>query len=111
MLSVGPVALVALAVDAFGDLTRVTVAKVGEGVNAGISAFTGKPKYAFGDLTKAAITKLFAPKDERVAHPPRQAIEGAAVEPEEAAENAWVVVEEQPAEGVGEPMEAEGWEV
>ena len=32
--------------------------KVGAGVAATVSDFTGKEKYAFGDVTKAAIGKL-----------------------------------------------------
>jgi len=42
----------------FGDLTKATVAKIGEGVVDAVQDFTGKEQYEFGDLTKTAVNKI-----------------------------------------------------
>ena len=44
----------------FGDLTKAALSKVGAGVAAGVSSITGKETYEFGDLTKAAVDKVGA---------------------------------------------------
>ena len=42
----------------FGDLSRAAVSKLGETVATGVSSYTGKDEYVFGDLTKTTVAKI-----------------------------------------------------
>lgn len=41
----------------FGDLTRTAIAKFADTAKTGISNYTGKDSYEFGDITKATVHK------------------------------------------------------
>jgi hypothetical protein len=44
----------------FGDLTKAAVSKVGAGITDVIQDFTGKEEYEFGDITKTVVAKSCA---------------------------------------------------
>ena len=43
---------------AFGDITKAAASRVSTGVAAGVRDFTGKERYAFGDVTRALLARL-----------------------------------------------------
>ena len=42
----------------FGDVTKAAVSKLGETVASGVSSYTGKEDYVFGDVTKTTVHLL-----------------------------------------------------
>ena len=42
----------------FGDVTKAAVSKLGETVAIGVSSYTGKEEYVFGDLSRTTVHRL-----------------------------------------------------